>query len=123
MIVIRSSDVLYFDVDDTLVIWDKKIREERADEAVEFHDPHIKGLSNWLIPHTTHINILKRNFDQGRAIIVWSGAGPIWAESVIKTLKLEKYVTVVLNKPSVVVDDLPFHTWTVTTLYKPDFEA
>lgn len=108
---VNSNDnVVCYDVDDTLVMWDDKYREPHKDEitgkeAIPFVDPNDNS-TNYLIPHQRHIDLLKKHHGRGRHVIVWSGAGVRWAESVIRTLGLEEFVHDVFTKPSTYVDDL-----------------
>lgn len=108
--VLDSSNIIFFDVDDTLIMWGKKHQEGRLD-VIQVEDPFMRGHVMFFTPHVTHINILKRNSEQGRQIIVWSAAGHIWAKKVVEVLRLEKYVTLIMEKPSKYVDDKPMEEW------------
>ena len=106
----RNETVVCYDVDDTLVIWSGNHHQPHTDEfsgkeAVAFKDPYDNSV-NYLIPHQRHIELLKKHAGRGYHVIVWSAAGYGWAESVVKTLGLEKYVDQILTKPSKYVDDL-----------------
>lgn len=102
MQVIKGEKFVYFDVDDTLVMWgylgDKETR-------LEFVEPW--GGSVWLNPNELAIKALKDHKKCGSTIIVWSQGGWDWAESVVKTLKLEEFVDAVMTKPHVWYDDVP----------------
>ena len=91
----------YFDVDDTLIMWDYG---EEDDELVEvkFHSLH-----RYFRPHKKHIADLKKFSDMGYTIIVWSQSGGDWAEHIVKALDLEEYVDICLGKPNVYYDDIP----------------
>lgn len=39
-------------------------------------------------------------------MVVWSAGGWDWAEAVVKTLKLENFVDLVISKPTWTYDDL-----------------
>ena len=103
MFISRDIDTVYFDVDDTLVMWDNDATY--ADPAWDSERILIDGLS--LIPHYTHIRLLKYHKARGRQIVVWSAGGSRWAQDVISALKLNQYVDVIINKPRWFYDDLP----------------
>ena len=54
---------------------------------------------------TQHIEELIRQKKSGTRIVVWSASGVQWAEAVVKSLGIEKYVDAVLSKPTRVYDD------------------
>jgi hypothetical protein len=107
---IENENIVAYDVDDTLVMWDDLFDRPHAnqygEDAVAFFDPY-DGSTNYLFPHYKHVNLLKKHKGRGCYVRVWSAAGVKWAESVIKTLGLEEYVDSVETKPSKYVDDLP----------------
>lgn len=113
--VLESSNCIFVDVDDTLIMWDHKKHSQRNTISVE--DPHMVGHIIQFIPHRTHINILKRNHAQGRVVIVWSAAGFEWASTIVKTLGLEEYVSLIMEKPTKIMDDLPMDRWNPTRIY------
>lgn len=123
--VLESTNSIFFDVDNTLVMWEVSKEDIQSNRRViRVKDPYIDDLIIALLPHQTHINILKRNHAQGRIIVVWSAAGAIWAELIVKTLKLEKYVSLIMEKPSLYVDDTPIEKWGPKLIYlKDDFEG
>lgn len=131
--VLASSNLIFFDIDDTLILWDTVFITEFELEAegeaelvggVVIKDPHI--FDKWFVftPHRAHCNILRRNFAQGRQIVVWSAAGHLWAHAVITALGLDRYVTLIMDKPTIIVDDIPMEHWNPKTVYlKHDTEA
>lgn len=104
MKVFNNEMVAAFDVDDTLVLWDKT-SEFAGEGKVEFLDPDDNS-KHYLYPHVSHIRLLKCSKKRGFLVLVWSAAGYKWAETVIKTLKLEEYVDIILTKCSKYFDDL-----------------
>jgi hypothetical protein len=106
--VLESSNCIWFDCDDTLIMWGN--HSSRRDRIL-ITDPHLPEEKISLIPHKTHINILKRNHAQGRTVIVWSAAGYEWAVAVVNALKLEKFVSLILPKPVIIVDDKAMEDW------------
>jgi FMN phosphatase YigB (HAD superfamily) len=102
-----NENVVCFDVDDTLVMWDVPSGRER--ECILFDN---FGFAEWLLPHYAHIKLLKQFKVRGQRVIVWSQGGPKWAAEVVKRLGLENWVDRVMSKPKWIVDDLPASAWT-----------
>ncbi len=102
MLVVESENIVMIDVDDTLVMHDKK----KSGDIVEIVDPYKENHVYKLRPHKKHISLLIDYKARGKTIIVWSHGGWLWAKTVIETLKLEKYVDFVMSKPKTYVDDL-----------------
>jgi hypothetical protein len=108
--VIKNGNIVCFDVDDTLVMWEcpttyaSSIAIENAGfvENVYPHDKHIKHLKNFKF--------------RGQYVIVWSQGGVQWATAVVKALNLEEYVDLICTKPKWFYDDLQPSAW-VTTVY------
>lgn len=101
MIVVDTESIIYFDVDDTLVMWGM------ADDhpgLINIPSPHY-GTKNMVVPHPGHIKVLKDRKARGSRIVVWSAGGFAWAEAVVKALGLEQYVDFVMSKPHMYVDD------------------
>lgn len=120
MIVNEKENIVCYDVDDTLVMWDdlfdRPHNNSMGAEAQPFVDPYDNS-TNYLFPHRKHIGLLKKHAGRGCMVVVWSAAGVKWAESVIKALGLEQYVDVVTTKPSKYVDDLPGNEILGTRIY------
>lgn len=102
MKVIRNETVATFDIDDTLVLWNHFDKENKGQHFIDPHD----GTKHLLVPHWRHIKLLKDFKSRGYTVIVWSGGGYEWAETVVKTLGLEKYVDICMTKVSKFIDDL-----------------
>lgn len=116
MNVFPSDLTTYFDVDDTLVVWGKS------------HHPDAITIDNYghptkLVPHTAHIEFLKRQKARGFTVVVWSQGGARWAESVVKALKLEQFVDVIITKPTMYVDDLKAEEFMTQRVYFRDNKA
>lgn len=101
MLTTTTGKDVYFDVDDTLVMWGKP-QHPRA-------TPFLKdnGEIEMLVPNVAHIEALIRAHFVGHTTIVWSGNGKEWAKRVIEMMGLEHYVTFVHNKPDHFYDDMP----------------
>lgn len=112
--ILRSDNIIYFDVDETLVFW----KASSTDEIIDVPDPYMPGGGFIkVVPHKRNIDLLKRNKGQGRAVIVWSAGGYAWAESVVKTLGLMDFVDLIVSKPTVYVDDRTMETWGLNRVY------
>lgn len=98
MHVLSDKRLVCWDVDDTLILWDT--------EPENPLNINIDGLI--CRPHKKHIQLLKRLKAIGWNVVVWSQGGADHAANVVKHLKLEKYVDVVMSKPEVIFDDLPW---------------
>jgi FMN phosphatase YigB (HAD superfamily) len=94
----------YFDVDNTLIMWDKDFDDTQV-PTVTFTDPY-NPKRVWQFPiHVSHVELLKIISERGDTVVVWSSAGQKWAQAVVKALKLDKYVSHILQKPDSVFDD------------------
>lgn len=111
--VIANELNIFFDVDDTLVMWG---------EAFSFVDyisvqcPY-DGEYISLRPHQPHIKLLKNYHERGAHVTVWSQGGYQWAEAVVKALGLGEFVDVIMTKPRAYVDDLPASEWMGERIY------
>jgi phosphoserine phosphatase len=103
MKITHNDSVIFFDVDDTLVVW-TKIR--KGDKAVLVTCPYTAE-QYILKKHLAHIKILKDRKARGSYVVVWSAGGYKWAEAVIRALQLETYVDQIMSKPIAYVDDKP----------------
>jgi hypothetical protein len=115
MLILKSDDVMYYDCDDTLVLWGKK--ESPEDEEIVIKDVYMPNSTITLVKHQRNIDLLKRNKGQGRGIIVWSAGGVFHAEEIVKALKLENYVDLIVAKPMQYVDDLDIKDWGCKRIY------
>lgn len=100
-----DQPTMAFDVDETLVKWGDDATAP-APGKVRFIMPG-NNKSVYLTPHTYHLFLLKTYKHRGFKVIVWSAAGGSWAQEVVKTLGLEPYVDLVMNKLTGFFDDLP----------------
>jgi phosphoserine phosphatase len=112
VITLDSDNVVFYDVDETLVMWHKE-------KEIEIIDPYDKQ-TLFLKPHKRHIKLLKDHKTRGRTIVVWSAGGYQWAQRVVETLGLTKYVDLVMTKPSCFIDDLPAQEVLVNRIYLED---
>lgn len=131
MKVLPCNQPTYFDVDDTLIMWNRPVVDDP--DVIEITCPTSRTMrtlmemsddgslapdtpsepvevGSWterVKPHRKHIEELKKHKMRGHTVIVWSAGGWEWAEAVVRALKLEKYVDLVLEKPTWYYDDLP----------------
>lgn len=103
---VPDKPTVYFDVDDTLVMWHGNVVKPKSSEGtVTLKDPR-DGSTLFLKVHDEHVEMLKGHKMRGHSVVVWSAGGADWAEYVIKELKLESYVDVIMSKPNWWYDDL-----------------
>lgn len=96
---------IYFDVDDTLVMWGLDQDPQYQDKLVLISDSNSKAAYP-LVPHEGNIAMLRDYWNVGWTVIVWSAGGKDWADAVTDALGLREYVHHTLSKPLVYVDDL-----------------
>ena len=96
----------YFDVDDTLIMWNPT-QEQLDSYGVDFNFFYRNGTnaSGRILPHRKHIDQLKKHAMRGHTIIVWSAGGSEWAYAACVALGLEDYVHLALEKPCWAYDD------------------
>jgi predicted HAD superfamily phosphohydrolase YqeG len=107
MIVEKNRNVVVFDVDDTLILWDEKSRDLKAPtEGRTIIICPYDNLPYSFKVHNRHVAFLKREKAKGSFVVVWSKSEGAWAEAVCKALGLEDYVNIAMSKPSKYVDDI-----------------
>lgn len=119
MIKLDEKPTAFFDVDDTLIFlpandYERKTRgiSVTSSESIVYINGNpqpIKLREEHIVPHTKHIQTLKDHALRGHNVIVWSQGGTDWAETVIKALGLELYVTAIIAKPMWAYDDLEYN--------------
>jgi hypothetical protein len=126
MIVIENDNCIFFDVDDTLVMWDSGYVNEDSSNTIQIKDPYFvpmlygqQSASYTLVPHDKHIQYLKdAKIKNKNTIVVWSAGGWEWAKSVVAALELEEYVDAIMSKPKSYVDDLSCNEFMGNRIYK-----
>jgi len=113
MKVIKGRYTLFCDVDDTLVLYRAPEDYPGTKVTIKFENNLYGGFSSesTLAVNEAAIEALKDHKRKGAIIVVWSQGGWDWAESVVKALKIDKLVDYVVEKPSVVFDDLSMGVW------------
>jgi hydroxymethylpyrimidine pyrophosphatase-like HAD family hydrolase len=106
MLFVQNRNVIVFDIDDTLLLWDEKSRDLTADtkgRTVVICPYDNKPYS--FIVHTRHVDFLKREKAKGSYVIAWSRSEGAWAKAAVEALGLESYVDLAISKPIKCVDD------------------
>lgn len=117
MKVIKSTKIIYCDVDETLVLWDWKQYDPDGKDLIEIKDIQ-SGYSEFLLPHFRHVEFLKQFKTRGHTIVVWSQGGAIWCETVVKALGLEDIVDICISKPDWYIDDMHASAYFGNNIYK-----
>lgn len=112
MIVFENDRSVFFDVDQTLILWNPP----EGEKTIEILDPY-DGKLEVLAPMHRHIKILIRAKSRGNKIIVWSHGGTLWAQAVVEALGLTKYVDLIMTKVENYVDDIPMNKWATINYY------
>lgn len=107
MITIKNEDVVWIDVDDTLVMWPDN--PFQPGEGLLQFDQYNQTV--WLKPNEKNIKLLKNYYERGYFVIVHSANGYNWASEVVTKLLLRSCVNMVFTKPMKYVDDLPAEEW------------
>jgi hypothetical protein len=108
--VTKNENIVYFDVDETLVKWVKSPGE--AYIVANYFGERVN-----LAQHEPHVRFLKSLKERGFYIIVHSGNGWAWAKQVVELLNLNEFVDEIKSKPSKVVDDTPYENWMPPRIY------
>lgn len=116
MDIIKSSRTVYFDVDDTLLIFNWKEINPEGKGLILIEDPS-GCCAELVMPHLRHIELMRQFKSRGHIIIVWSQGGAEWAGAACKALGIESLVEFALDKPSWYVDDLPSQVWMKNPIY------
>jgi FMN phosphatase YigB (HAD superfamily) len=93
------NPTVFFDIDDTLVMWDENLKGDTVCIEVDGHLNH-------MVINKGNLEELKRHGSRGIDVIVWSKGGVEWAKAVVSALKIRSYVSAVMAKPFCYYDDL-----------------
>lgn len=113
MKILRNEYVTFWDIDDTLVMHEKPMN---SIDEVMVKDP-LGNSEIRLRKNLPMIRLMKEEKARGATVIVWSRGGFQWAENVIKALKLDGYVTLIMSKPLAYFDDKPVESWLKYRVY------
>lgn len=103
--------VAYVDVDETLISWTS------VENALPLVLSSPKGFFT-VYPMLKNIELMRELRAVGWEIVVWSQGGADHAERVVQLLGIEHLVDVIISKPSIYVDDLPFEQQMIKRVYK-----
>lgn len=102
MVAFKNDQAVFFDCDDTLVLWNYPADTPGSD-LIWINN---YGTSVPVMPHKKHIEQLRAHRVRGHQIIVWSAGGWEWAQAVVTMLGLKDCVDAVMSKPAWFYDDL-----------------
>jgi hypothetical protein len=101
MTVIKNEQVIFCDVDDTLVMWQDP---SPSATMVTISDPY--SLRMYELPiNKGNLKVLKDRKKRGSTIILWSAGGWEWAKAVAVALDLQGHVDYCMSKPIGYIDD------------------
>lgn len=101
MVEIFSEQVLFVDIDETLVLRQKLKKHYKS---ICITCPYTHKLE-WFRVHEPHLKIIRDRQARGATIVFWSAAGHRWAARVAKALKLDNASSLAISKPVGYVDD------------------
>ncbi len=119
MKIINNENVVFTDIDNTLIVW-KKIK--KGDKVVMVTNPH-SGEQEYFAVHEGHLRVLKERKARGAFVIAWSQGGHAWSRAVIKALGITDKVDLVMSKPIMYIDDKPAKDFMGEHLYIPYGDA
>lgn len=100
---IVPSRSIFSDVDDTLIKWAEPGCDfKNHPDAVELN---MFGSQIWVIPMLENINTLKKFYETGYEVVVWSLSSKQWADEVVDKLGLRPWVDYCVSKPDFFLDD------------------
>lgn len=101
----KNENISYFDIDDTLAMWDADPKIGQV-LTLDFY-----GIQKEVRVNRSHVEFLKSLKARGHYIIVHSGNGWKWAETVVKAFELNDYVDEVQTKGCKFIDDQSPEKW------------
>lgn len=113
--IVKNENVVFFDIDDTLILYPK--------DGEDIVDPDYKvfidftGNKFLAKPALNHIKLIKYYYRRGFYCIVWSGNGYKHARNILQQLKILKYVDQIMTKPARYVDDVECSQWMGKRIY------
>jgi phosphoserine phosphatase len=93
----------YCDIDSTLIEWDNPDTTVDKSELVEITT---RGITGVFRINKYNLEYIKKLAVRGHAIVLWSKAGPCWAEAVAFALEIDDIVCACLAKPDYYIDDI-----------------
>lgn len=111
MILNKSENTFYVDIDDTLAMYDYTSK----DDLIEFD---YYGEKRLLREHKGHTSFLRALKKRGYHIVAWSANGGTWAYEVCSKLGLGDVIDECKTKPTRVLDDSKISQWCRTIFIK-----
>jgi hypothetical protein len=96
-----SGPTVMVDIDDTLIWWDTP--EGMEDKRIKIN---CAGAISRRVPNMYNVDLVKKLYESGHIVILWSASGVRWSKSVAKALKIKKYVHGYISKPCYFIDDV-----------------
>lgn len=102
-----GDNVICVDVDNTLVSW-----EQIAEHLPKPHpdcgmvEIEFDGRSGMYHTFPFNVESVQTHYKKGHIVVVWSGSGHEWAEAVVRALKMEDSVDIIMAKPKWLLDDM-----------------
>lgn len=115
MFVLKGDNTIFFDVDNTLILWNCSPDDPRTiwipSLKIDGYDSNGKAIYEAVpvVPHEKHLLMIKRHKQLGNTVVVWSKSGPEWARNIVEYFGLTGHVDLVCGKPAVIYDDLKPH--------------
>lgn len=106
MIVLKGDKYTYFDVDDTLIMWDYYMKDGPADLLVQMVEPWEHGHILTLVKNPLCIAAIIDAKERGETVVVWSQSGAEWAEEAVTKCGLTGFVDLCISKPHKWYDDI-----------------
>lgn len=117
MNVIKNENIIFFDVDDTLLLFNEELMPRKGKRnRVMIRNPYSKCLVS-AVKHDANIALLREKLSRGYHVVIWSLSGYAWAESAARALNLEHENLIIMNKPMAYVDDLQIEEWLPKRIY------
>lgn len=96
----------YIDVDDTLVVYNSPKFYSATASTVDYKNGKV-----YFVRNQNNIDLLKHFYSLGYDILVWSKTGADWARLVCESIKVDKFVSAYLTKPTFYIDDKDVEEW------------
>lgn len=113
MRVLPTEQLIFCDVDETLIAWGKIKKHHRA---IAYTCPYTKAQLMVRV-HEPNLAIVRERLSRGATIIVWSASGWKKAAAVCRALNLHHPKLIVTSKPVGYLDDKPCEDWMGQRIY------
>lgn len=107
MNIIATEQLLALDIDETIVIWGKV---KKGQKAINYTCPYT-GKQLMVRVHEPNLAIVMERLARGATILAWSASGYQKAVAVLKALNISHERLFVTSKPVGYLDDKPCESW------------